>query len=133
MLRTIGLVCNLALMLHGCMGQPACTNSGEDVLIIPVARLSSVTGLSADGTCTVGPLPVSCAQATKCLEYRGEQAVVVNVTSTARGKCTVSVDFNDGCAAEEHHYEFIGPHENCCDDVCSRSPEAYPVASSCPK
>ncbi|MES1183830.1 MAG: hypothetical protein ABUL60_08435 [Myxococcales bacterium] len=133
MLRATGLVSILALVLHACMGTPACTNAGEDVLIIPVARLSSVTGLSADGTCTVGPLPASCSLAAKCIEYRGEQAVVVNVTSSARGKCTVSVDFNDSCAAEEHHYEFIGPHENCCEDVCSRSPEAYPVASSCAK
>ena len=133
MIRSSGLLCALALVLHGCMGQPACTDSGEDFLIIPVARLASVTGLRAEGKCTVGPVPADCTVATKCLEWRGEESALVTVTGTARGKCMVSVDFNDGCGAEVHNYEFIGPHENCCGDVCARSPAAYAVASSCTK
>ena len=132
-MRLFGLGCALALVLHGCMGQPACTDSGEDKLIIPAARLASVTGLRATGTCTVGPVPASCSVATQCFQWRGEDAAVVTVTSSARGKCLVNVDFNDGCATEVHAYEFTGPHENCCGDICANSRSAYAVASSCGK
>jgi hypothetical protein len=133
MLRSVGLFGAVALVLHGCMGQPACTDSGEDVLLIPVARLASVTGLRADGTCTVGTAPADCSVATRCLQWEGEEVAAVTVTGTARGKCTVSVDFNDGCAAEAHFYEFIGPYENCCGDVCRKPLGAHAVASSCAK
>ena len=133
MIRSLGLVGALALVLQGCMGQPACTDGGEDVLLIPVARLASVTSLRATGSCTVGPVPASCSGATRCSEWEGGQVALVPVTSSARGKCLVNVDFSDGCATEVHAYEFTGPHENCCGDICADSRSAYAVASSCGK
>jgi hypothetical protein len=133
LIRSAGPLCAFALVLHGCVGQPACTDSGEDSLLIPVARLASVTGLRADGACTVGPVPANCTVATRCLQWRGEETAVVTVTGTARGKCTVSVDFNDGCAAEVRAYEFIGPYENCCGDICRKPYPSVAVASSCVK
>src|SRR6478752_7803516 len=119
MMRSVG-ICALAWLLHGCIGQPACTDSGGDLVLIPVTRLLSVASLSADGACSVAPVPADCSTAAWCGEWRGEQTAGVRVTSTAKGKCTVTVDFNDGCSSESRSYEFVGSHDNCCEDICSK-------------
>lgn len=100
-------------------------------MVIPVTRLPSVAGVRTDGSCTVGAVPADCSVATWCGEWRGEQVVAVPVTGTARGKCTVSVDFNDGCASETRSYEFIGPYENCCEAICAKRMPSAALASSC--
>jgi hypothetical protein len=131
MMRSGGLACVLAWGLHGCMGAPACTEAGNASLIIPVTRLASVAGLRTDGPCTVGALPADCSGATWCGEWRGEQVVVVPVTGNARGKCTVSVDFNDGCTSETRSYEFMGSHDNCCEAICAKPLPWDALASRC--
>lgn len=116
---------------QGCIGDPACTNSGVGSLLISSARLPSVARIRTEGNCSVGAVPPTCSAAPRCVEWQGEQLAQVVVTGTARGTCTLHVDFNDGCASETYSIEFGGPYENCCESVCAKPRPEPTVPSAC--
>ena len=131
-LRAVALIATLALVANGCLGGSlACTDAGKTALLIPASRLASVSALRADGNCSIAPAPANCATATRCLTWKGQLVAEVVVSGTGWGSCTVSVDFNDGCASEAHDFEFNGPYDNCCEAICAKRLPAVVVASSC--
>jgi len=132
-MRAFVVVFPLAVIMCGCMGDPACTKDGSNALMIPVTRLASVSAVSAAGACRVGPLPTSCSAAPRCIDALGQQSAEVVVSPTARGTCTVTVAFSDGCAPETHVYEVGGPYENCCEANCIQPTPWMIVGGSCGK
>jgi hypothetical protein len=115
------------------MGKPACVDSGASKLLIPEARLMSVSSVSASGSCAVEALPAACGPGVICGDAAdGQRVVELSVTGTKLGKCTVTVEYNDGCASESVEYEFGGPLNNCCEDICARRRSIEPVSASCP-
>jgi hypothetical protein len=129
-----GALLGIAAALGGClMGNSACVDSGASTLLVPEARLTSVSSVTVAGSCVVETLPAACGPGVKCGDLpNGQRVVDLSVTGTKRGKCTVTIVYNDGCAPESLDYEFGGPRNNCCEDICAESRSIEPVSASCP-
>jgi len=132
-----GIILPLALLavapIGACIGTPACVEPGTTRLGIAEARLPNVSRVRVDGDCTVEALPASCGPGVVCYQgTSGETIATVVVSASKRGKCVVSIDYNDGCTSDEVQYEFVGPTGNCCEDVCAKSRNTEPIAASCP-
>jgi len=134
-MNTLGLVMALAAQAFagGCIGVPACVETGTSKLLVPEARLSKVTSITTSGVCTVEALPTACTPGVVCGESaKGVRVVVLVVSASKQGKCTVTITYNDGCASEEVPYEFGGSYGSCCEDVCAKSKLLEPVSAHCP-
>jgi hypothetical protein len=114
----------------GCASLP-CVEDGKTQLIVPESRLGSITDVRVDGVCEVQPAASACDGSVRCTALEsGERVMVLEVSSTKLGDCTVSVDF-DGCQTETRSYSFRGSLNNCCEDVCAKKQQLVPLSSTC--
>jgi hypothetical protein len=117
----------------GCIGTPACVDDGSTRLGIAEARLPKVSGVRVDGVCVLEPLPTACGPGIVCYKSTGGETIAtVLVSASKQGTCTVTIEYNDGCASDELQFEFGGPMGNCCGEVCAKSLNTEPIPASCP-
>jgi hypothetical protein len=103
-------------------------------MLVPEARLSKITAVRSEGVCNVDALPAACGAGVTCQkDMQGQTIAIVTVSASKRGACNLTVDYSDGCPSETLAYEFAGPMENCCGDVCAKRAPNGPVSSGCPK
>lgn len=119
--------------LPACGGRPPCVEDGKTKVLIPEARLGAVAEVQVSGVCSVEQPTATCdGNGPRCTPLPdGQLVMVLTVSSTKRGACTVTVAFNDGCPFEVRRFDFGGPLHGCCEDVCARSQQLVPLPSEC--
>lgn len=110
------------LFLEGCVGEPACTASGDGALLVPVEIAGQITTVRVEGPadCTVIQSG-DCDAGGECLVRLGVQNRVFRVRAQSVGECSVTLSFGNGCADKTAHFMFSGPRDNCCHSACESS------------
>jgi hypothetical protein len=110
----------LALALSCSQDKLPCTDSGEAWLYVPQSRVGAVAEVRTEGVCEAVKPVGDCAPSDCVTSPDGEQLRVVPVRGRSPGRCTVTVAFTDDCPDQPLAYQFGGPLNNCCADVCFR-------------
>lgn len=106
------------LVTLACQEKRTCTDSGVGALLIPDARVSGIAEIQREGECSVFAPTQDCESGGCEVAEDGSLQHVFLVHGREPGRCTATVTFSDDQGPLRQAYEFAGPADQCCNEVC---------------